>query len=222
MDTPTLSPEEKIVEAAKVVFVKKGYAAATMSDIATEAGISRTALNYYYRTKENLFEAIFGQLVQTFLPQLEQVADTPLPFLEKIETITGHYINLLVENPLLPMFIVGEINRDATHLLDVVTKLKENDYTIYKIVTQINEEMEKGLLRKMPLIDVVTTFMGITVFPILARNLLNLLFEEGNNEKFFIYFCQRKKLIVEIMKNLLAPNAPSYPPTTETNNNPTL
>lgn len=199
------SPEEKILEAAKAVFVKKGFEAATMSDIAKEAGISRTALNYYYRTKDNLFEAIFGQLVQRFLPRLEQVADAPLPFLEKIEMITTQYINLLMESPLLPMFIVSEVNRDAEHLFEVVKKLKENDYTIFKIVTQINDEMEKGLLRKMPLIDIVTTFIGVTVFPVLARNLINILFMEGSDEKFFAYFKERKALVVEVMKGLLEP-----------------
>ena len=53
--------EPRIIEAAKRVFVRKGYEAATMSDVAAEVGIGRTALHYYYRTKEILFDAIFGQ-----------------------------------------------------------------------------------------------------------------------------------------------------------------
>ena len=44
--------EPRIIEAAKRVFVRKGYEAATMSDVAAEVGIGRTALHYYYRTKE--------------------------------------------------------------------------------------------------------------------------------------------------------------------------
>ena len=51
--------EPRIIEAAKRVFVRKGYEAATMSDVAAEVGIGRTALHYYYRTKEILFDAIF-------------------------------------------------------------------------------------------------------------------------------------------------------------------
>ena len=46
--------EPRIIEAAKRVFVRKGYEAATMSDVAAEVGIGRTALHYYYRTKEIL------------------------------------------------------------------------------------------------------------------------------------------------------------------------
>lgn len=55
--------ESRILEAAKRVFVHKGYEAATMSDVAAEVGIGRTALHYYYRTKEILFDAIFDQLI---------------------------------------------------------------------------------------------------------------------------------------------------------------
>ena len=60
--------EPRIIEAAKRVFVRKGYEAATMSDVAAEVGIGRTALHYYYRTKEILFDAIFGQLLSSLLP----------------------------------------------------------------------------------------------------------------------------------------------------------
>ena len=57
-----INMEAHIIEAAKRVFVRKGFEAATMSDVATEAGIGRTALHYYYRTKERLFEAVLEEL----------------------------------------------------------------------------------------------------------------------------------------------------------------
>lgn len=47
-----ITMENRILEAAKQVFVRKGYEATKMGDVAAEAGIGRTALHYYYRTKE--------------------------------------------------------------------------------------------------------------------------------------------------------------------------
>ena len=44
--------ENSIIDAARRVFVEKGYVATSMGDIAIEAGIGRTTLNYYFRTKE--------------------------------------------------------------------------------------------------------------------------------------------------------------------------
>ena len=51
--------EERILEAAKTVFIRKGFDGASMEDIAAEAEITRPSLNYYFRTKEKLFSAIF-------------------------------------------------------------------------------------------------------------------------------------------------------------------
>jgi len=45
------STEEKILEAAKKVFVNKGMAGARMQDIADEAGINKALLHYYFRSK---------------------------------------------------------------------------------------------------------------------------------------------------------------------------
>jgi AcrR family transcriptional regulator len=53
LDTTT---EAKIKNAARVVFHKKGFAATRTRDIAEEAGINLALLNYYFRSKEKLFE----------------------------------------------------------------------------------------------------------------------------------------------------------------------
>lgn len=196
--------EQKILGAAKVVFVKKGYDATSMGDIAAEAGISRTALNYYFRTKENLFEAIFGEVIRTFIPRLEVIANEPVPFIQKIEPIVEQYINMLLLNPLLPIFIIGEMQRDAEHLFAVVVGMKSKDDVLFKLNAQITTEMEQGLLRKMPLIDVVSTFFGMVAFPMLAKNILSLIFLDGNREQFNVYFKNRQKLITEVLTGLLA------------------
>lgn len=200
----TTEVEQKILDAAKVIFVKKGYDATSMGDIAAQAGISRTALNYYFRTKENLFEAIFGEVIRTFIPRLEVIANKPVPFIQKVEPIVEQYIDMLLLNPLLPVFIIGEMQRDAQHLFEVVAGMKSKDDVLFKLSTQIINEMEQGMLRKMPLIDVVSTFFGMLAFPVLAKNILSLIFLDGNREQFNIYFKNRGKLVTEVLTGLLA------------------
>src|SRR5262245_51487236 len=55
-DQPT---EERIITAARKVFLSKGLAGARMQDIADEAGINKALLHYYFRSKEKLFDMIF-------------------------------------------------------------------------------------------------------------------------------------------------------------------
>ncbi|MDQ0195341.1 TetR family transcriptional regulator [Paenibacillus wynnii] len=48
----------KILEAAKLVFIDKGYEPATLKDIVEEAGMSRGWIYLYFQTKEEIFEAL--------------------------------------------------------------------------------------------------------------------------------------------------------------------
>lgn len=60
------STEEKIKEAARTVFHKKGFAATRTRDIAEEAGINLALLNYYFRSKQRLFELIMVETTAAF------------------------------------------------------------------------------------------------------------------------------------------------------------
>ena len=63
------STEERILEAAKKVFIRNGMAGARMQDIADEAGINKALLHYYFRSKEKLFDEIFRKVAGQLLPR---------------------------------------------------------------------------------------------------------------------------------------------------------
>lgn len=199
--------ETRIIEAAKRVFVRQGYETATMSDIAREAGIGRTALHYYYRTKERLFEAIFGQLMSVLLPNIDRIMEEEKSMLDKLPAIIDQYITLVQANPSLPLFIVNELNRDPEHLYHTILKDPERIQPILRMRKQMEQEMKRGLLRPMPLEDVVTALIGLIVFPMLIRRPLTDLFMEGNRDAFEAFLLRRRLLITEIITRLLAPQA---------------
>lgn len=199
--------ETRIIEAAKRVFVRQGYETATMSDIAREAGIGRTALHYYYRTKERLFEAIFGQLMSVLLPNIDRIMEEEKSMLDKLPAIIDQYITLVQANPSLPLFIVNELNRDPEHLYHTILKDPERIQPILRMRKQMEQEMKRGLLCPMPLEDVVTALIGLIVFPMLIRRPLTDLFMEGNRDAFEAFLLRRRLLITEIITRLLAPQA---------------
>ena len=67
------STEEKIKIAARHVFHIKGYAGTRTRDIAEEAGINLALLNYYFRSKEKLFEIVMMETLRDFLQSLTSV-----------------------------------------------------------------------------------------------------------------------------------------------------
>lgn len=198
--------EPRIIEAAKRVFVRKGYEAATMSDVAAEVGIGRTAL-HYYRTKEILFDAIFGQLLSSLLPNIDRVLDEKSTMLEKMPVIIDLYMGIIRANPLFPSFVVGELNRDPEHLFKTVLKNPAKIQPILRLRRQIEEEMDKGLLRKMPVIDLVSTLVSLVVFPLLIRKPLAAAFLDNDMGRFEEYMDRRRDLIVEVITQLMVPDA---------------
>ena len=105
-----LSTEQKIKEAAQKVFMQRGYAATRTRDIAEAAGINLALLNYYFRSKEKLFELIMMEKLEKFFGAIAPMLnDADASLEQKIVGISGNYIGLLTENPELPLFILSEI-----------------------------------------------------------------------------------------------------------------
>lgn len=198
--------EIRIIEAAKLMFVKKGYEATKMGDIAAEVGISRTAMHYYFRTKELLFEAIFSKLMESLLPNLGSVMDEDTTMLEKLPKIMDLYMATIMANPSFPIFVVNELNRDPEHLYKAILKDPSRIQPIVRLRQQMNEEMEKGMLNKIPLLYVINTLLGLLVFPLLARNPLTAIFMNGNDEEFNAFMKERMPFVKGIMFRLLTPD----------------
>lgn len=201
-----ITMENRIIEAAKQVFVRKGYEATKMGDIATEAGIGRTALHYYYRTKDMLFDAIFDQLMDALIPNLEVIMGEDLPFLEKLPKIIAQYAKTLRSNPLFPIFVINELQRDPEHIYGSILKDPSRVKPIVRLQTQIKAEMKQGILREMPLIYTATTLISLLIFPLLVRNPVTAIFLEGDTEKFDAFLEERIPYVTDIMIRLLTPD----------------
>ena len=106
-----LNTEQRILEAARKAFMHKGMSGARMQDIADEAGINKALLHYYFRNKDQLFEMVFKEAFTRFLPRLNQLIESDLGLFDKIETFVGDYIEMALQNPFLPLFVLNEMNK---------------------------------------------------------------------------------------------------------------
>src|SRR6201987_5095264 len=105
-----ISTEEKIKQAARKIFMQKGYAATRTRDIAEEAGINLALLNYYFRSKEKLFDIIMLESLQSFRQSMVNVLNDKKTSLEnKVETLVNNYLDLLLAQPEIPLFVLSEL-----------------------------------------------------------------------------------------------------------------
>src|ERR1700741_3830204 len=161
------STEEKIKEAARKLFIKKGYAAVKTRDIAEESGINLALLNYYFRSKEKLFHLIMAESLQQFIQGLVPMFNDDKKKLdEKIETLVERYIDMLKLYPDLPLFILSEIR---LHPQAFVSKF-DNEIGITRsgFVSQIQVAMKNGKVSELHVLHFLANMMGLLVFPFVA------------------------------------------------------
>lgn len=198
-DTTT---EEKILEAARKVFLRKGMTGARMQEIADEAGINKALLHYYFRNKEMLFDTIFRQAAQKLFPKLNIIFESDMPLFQKIETFIAAYIDVMLENPYLPMFVLGEINQNP----EMFYKKMRGELSFPKpdkFLAQIDKEVRKGAIKKISPLQLLMNLIAGTIFPFMAKPLFQL--HIGLDElQFRQFMLQRKteyaKFIIDAIK----------------------
>jgi len=163
--------ENRILETAREAFIEKGYTDTSMSDIASRMAISRPTLNYYFRTKDKLFQAVFGSIIQHVVPRIREVIiQRQRPVGDRVADIVDLYYTVFKANPCLPSFVIREINRDVDHLIETLQALHIED-KIIDVVSTLEEEMAEGRIRQMPIYHIFYTFYGLLTFPFITKNL---------------------------------------------------
>src|SRR3954462_14616963 len=107
--TPEPETEQKILEAARAVFIRRGTAGARMQEIAAEAGVNQALLHYYFRNTEQLAQAAFERAAKGFMPAVVQVIASDGELEEKVQRILDLEIGPLARAPYLPGYIIGEV-----------------------------------------------------------------------------------------------------------------
>lgn len=191
-----ISTEEKILISASKVFTEKGFSGTRTRDIAEEAGINLALLNYYFRSKEKLFEQVMKvKIVLLFGKILPIVTDEKTSLEEKIDLASEKYFEILSKNPNLPLFILSEIQKKPSNItaLIPVDRLFKNSVLLKQI-----EEKKPGL---NPL-HFIVNFLSMTAFPFIVKPILKN-FNILNDEEFQQFVEERKTLVPVWIKMIL-------------------
>jgi len=188
-DTTT---EQKILDAARKVFIAKGMAGAPMQDITGEAGINKAMLHYYFRSKEKLFETIFKELSIEFLPRVNAIFESDVSLFEKIEVFCSEYISRMMENPFIPLFIVNEINKQPEIFLKKMWGGKRPK--IGKFLQQIETEIKKGAIERIHPAQLMLNMVSMCIFPFIGKPLCQMVM--GINESGYRKLMEERKTLV--------------------------
>ncbi|MCC3155346.1 TetR/AcrR family transcriptional regulator [Hymenobacter sp. BT770] len=199
-DALDTSTEERIKEAARKVFLQKGYAATRVKDIAQEAGLNIALLNYYFRSKEKLFDLVMLEKLQQFAGELQRIMLAEATSLrEKVELIAAFYVDLLLAQPELPVFIFSELKANPAKLAGIMGAQKVLLHS--RFAQQLREELGARHSSTNPL-HLLMSLLGMAVFPFVARPVLQLAAEQ-DDAGFTALMQERKRLLPQWFETLL-------------------
>lgn len=167
------STEERILDAARKVFVRKGMYGARMQDIADEAGINKALLHYYFKSKEKLFEVIFMEAAAQLFPRINAIFTSDQPLFVKIEQFCDEYITVVLDNPYLPLFVLNEMNRDPVYFMNKLWG-KGRRPEPGKFLEQIQAEIQKGTIKNISPLQLLMNLISMTIFPFISKPVLQV------------------------------------------------
>lgn len=208
--TATAETEERILEAARSVFIRRGTAGARMQEIAAEAGVNQALLHYYFRSKEQLSSAVFGQMASRLFPALLQTLSSDTSLDAKVEQIIGLYHENLKKNPFLPGYVLSELHHHPERIQMVLGKIGGGDPrqiiapAFLRLNEQIQAEVDAGRMRPITAREFVVNLVSLCIFPFAARPMLSMML--GLDEATFPTFIEeRQRTLAAFFRNALRP-----------------
>lgn len=198
-----ISTEQKILVAAKTVFIKKGFDGARMEDIAKEADINKALLHYYFRSKEKLFEQIFDTFASQILPNVAIVMESEGSIYDKIEVFVHNYIAFFMQNPDLPIFVLTEINRNPERVIAMMSKTQSFP-KMQQFVGQLMVEVQLGKVKPINPVHFFMNMMSLCVFPFVAKPMIKNMIKLSE-EDFQTILNQRKQEVTRFIFDAIKP-----------------
>jgi AcrR family transcriptional regulator len=190
-----MDTKEKIKKAARKLFKEKGFSATTMRDIAAEASVNSALTNYHFQTKENLFSEIMKDIIITFRTGLEVILnDEKTTINEKIRKIVDNYMDMLEEEPLLPLFMFSEIQKSSLFITEI---LKPHELFIN---TNFESQIKEKGLSDENLAHLFINILALIVGPFVGQSILSQIYTNEPNQWRQILQSRREMIPIWIEK----------------------
>ncbi|NQU35551.1 MAG: TetR/AcrR family transcriptional regulator [Bacteroidetes bacterium] len=192
----TENTEEKIIAAASEVFLKKGMDGARMQEIADEAGINKSLLHYYFRSKDKLFDSVFTETFKNVIDLINEVFTSSSTLESFIENFVIGYSSILIEKPHIANFVLHELSRNPQR---VVEHINSTNFDKLKLISLMTAEDETRVRQFNP-IQIIVDILALCIFPFVAKPIIKGFMFDGDVEEYNIFIDQRSQHIIKFVK----------------------
>jgi TetR/AcrR family transcriptional regulator len=190
--------EQRILDAAHRVFLRRGSAGARTQEIADEAGVNKALLHYYFRTKERLASAVFARAASRLLPPVIATLASEDALETKVERVIEIELDVLLQHPYLPGYIISELTHNparAKQLIAALTGIAIEDLAprvLEVMARQIRSRAREGKMRPIAPDQFILNLLSLCVFPFAARPMIQAVLNL-DNDAFADLIARRKR-----------------------------
>jgi AcrR family transcriptional regulator len=202
--------ENRILTAARTVFVRRGTSGARMQEIAEEAGVNQALLHYYFRSKERLSEAVFTEVAGRMFPALIQILGGDGSIREKVDDIVNMYLDTMSRSPFLPGYLISEMQHHPERVPQLIKGIAGVELStalapiLEKLDRQISSEVRAGRMRRISAQQFMTNLISLCVFPFAAQPMLRAAFGL-DDDGFTKFIATRRKELPQFIMNAITP-----------------
>ncbi len=162
--------KHQIIEAAGIIFERYGFKKTTMDDIAFAAGKGKSSLYYYFKNKEEVFEAVVAHEAKQLIAEINKAINATHSAVEKLRS----YVNIRMKRFVQRGNLATALNDNFLATFAFIEKIQNNyrDFEIEMIAGIINEGIEKKEFKPVDAIftaeAILTCMIGFEV-PLLTK-----------------------------------------------------
>jgi AcrR family transcriptional regulator len=206
-DTDT---EARILDAAHIVFVRRGTAGARMQEIADEAGVNKALLHYYFRSKSRLAAAVFQRVARGLFLRVSEILGSDAAIEDKVRRVVHLYLEQLMKTPYAPAYVISELNQHpdrAAQFVEAVRHIREQSLSTDVLDTlgkQLRRGVRAGEMRAISTPQFIANLASLCIFPFAARPMLCAILDL-DDRGFARFIEERKTALPEFFLNALRP-----------------
>lgn len=164
-DPASPSAEDRLLEAAVAVFARKGRDGARSREIAEAAGMDAPRVNYYFRSKDRLYEAAFARAFSDFTAGLAAAIPPGAPFREVLRAFVEHFVRHHAEHPeAVRLWAIENLAGGSTAVRLIQDADGPAAAVFGRFVDALAEAVDDGVVRPVDPYQTFVSVLGASLF----------------------------------------------------------
>ncbi len=197
--------EQKILETAEHLFLEKGFAMTSTTEIAKQVGCNQALVHYYFRTKENLFQSIFERKIKLVIATFQEREMGGLSFEERLKIKIESHFEMVRANPRLPFLVMNEFTTNPARIEAFRKKLVAQPGSVFRqFDDELRKEIKAGRIRETTTMDLIMNVVSLNAMLFLAGNIFKSI-SQLSDDQYEMVIEHRKQEHVRVILASLRP-----------------